>query len=112
MTAMRVPFAKMNGLGNQIIVADLRGRAEKIAPAAAVSVTTEDMSLSLRGRSSGDEGPAARRGRPPYRASATRPGSDPAVSSSATCGAASGSHTVAIPSRSSGAVRSTVGSQM
>ncbi|WP_374828804.1 diaminopimelate epimerase [Paenochrobactrum pullorum] len=30
------PFAKMNGLGNQIIVADMRGRADRITPAAAV----------------------------------------------------------------------------
>lgn len=30
------PFAKMNGLGNQIIVADMRGRADNILPAAAV----------------------------------------------------------------------------
>ncbi|MGU3573989.1 diaminopimelate epimerase [Brucellaceae bacterium C25G] len=30
------PFAKMNGLGNQIIVADMRGRADRIEPAAAV----------------------------------------------------------------------------
>ena len=29
------PFAKMNGLGNEIIVADMRGRADRVAPAAA-----------------------------------------------------------------------------
>lgn len=29
------PFAKMNGLGNQIIVADMRGRDDRITPAAA-----------------------------------------------------------------------------
>jgi diaminopimelate epimerase len=33
-----VPFYKMNGLGNQIIVADMRGRAGRFAPAAAVAV--------------------------------------------------------------------------
>jgi diaminopimelate epimerase len=33
-----VPFWKMNGLGNQIIVADLRGRAGKITPAAAIAI--------------------------------------------------------------------------
>ena len=32
--AAPAPFAKMNGLGNQIIVADMRGRADRIAPAA------------------------------------------------------------------------------
>ena len=31
----RPPFAKMNGLGNEIIVADMRGRADRVAPAAA-----------------------------------------------------------------------------
>ncbi|MBB3948992.1 diaminopimelate epimerase [Aureimonas jatrophae] len=30
-----VPFARMNGLGNQILVADLRGRADRITPDAA-----------------------------------------------------------------------------
>ena len=34
--ATRAAFAKMNGLGNQIIVADMRGRADRVAPAAAV----------------------------------------------------------------------------
>ncbi|MFP1630628.1 diaminopimelate epimerase [Zhengella sp. ZM62] len=33
--AAPAPFAKMNGLGNQIIVADMRGRADRITPAAA-----------------------------------------------------------------------------
>ena len=33
-----VPFAKMNGLGNQIIVADMRGHKDKIAPAAAIAL--------------------------------------------------------------------------
>ena len=33
-----VPFRKMNGLGNEIIVADMRGRADRITPAAAVAL--------------------------------------------------------------------------
>jgi diaminopimelate epimerase len=33
-----VPFFKMNGLGNQIIVADMRGRAGRITAAAAVAI--------------------------------------------------------------------------
>jgi diaminopimelate epimerase len=33
-----VPFSKMNGLGNQIIVADMRGRADRVTPAAAIAV--------------------------------------------------------------------------
>ncbi len=33
-----VPFLKMNGLGNQIIVADMRGRADRITPSAAIAV--------------------------------------------------------------------------
>ena len=33
-----VPFLKMNGLGNQIIVADMRGRADRVTPAAAVAI--------------------------------------------------------------------------
>lgn len=32
------PFLKMNGLGNEIIVADMRGRADRVAPAAAVAI--------------------------------------------------------------------------
>ncbi|MBN9045090.1 MAG: diaminopimelate epimerase [Rhizobiales bacterium] len=34
--AMSAAFIKMNGLGNEIIVADMRGRADRIAPAAAI----------------------------------------------------------------------------
>lgn len=37
MTA-EIPFAKMNGLGNKILVADMRGRKDKIAPAAAIAL--------------------------------------------------------------------------
>ena len=33
-----IPFARMNGLGNEILVADLRGRGERILPAAAVAL--------------------------------------------------------------------------
>ncbi|WDR07414.1 diaminopimelate epimerase [Devosia rhodophyticola] len=33
-----VPFAKMNGLGNQIIVVDMRGRPGRVRPAAAVAL--------------------------------------------------------------------------
>lgn len=36
--APRAPFAKMNGLGNDIIVADMRGRADRVAPAAAIAL--------------------------------------------------------------------------
>jgi diaminopimelate epimerase len=32
------PFLKMNGLGNEIIVADMRGRADRVTPAAAVAI--------------------------------------------------------------------------
>jgi diaminopimelate epimerase len=34
----RAEFAKMNGLGNEIIVADMRGRADRVKPAAAVAL--------------------------------------------------------------------------
>ena len=33
-----VPFLKMNGLGNQIIVADMRGRADRVTPKAAIAI--------------------------------------------------------------------------
>lgn len=36
--AMNVNFAKMNGLGNKIIVADMRGRADKITSQAAIAL--------------------------------------------------------------------------
>lgn len=39
--AARAPFAKMNGLGNDIIVADMRGRTDRVAPTAAVSLNTD-----------------------------------------------------------------------
>ncbi len=34
----RAAFAKMNGLGNEIIVADMRGRADKFSPQAAINL--------------------------------------------------------------------------
>ncbi len=33
-----VEFAKMNGLGNKILVVDMRGRADKVTPAAAIAL--------------------------------------------------------------------------
>ena len=38
MTAATVEFAKMNGLGNKILVVDMRGRVDRVSPAAAVSL--------------------------------------------------------------------------
>jgi diaminopimelate epimerase len=35
------PFLKMNGLGNEIIVADMRGRKDRVSPAAAVALNAE-----------------------------------------------------------------------
>jgi diaminopimelate epimerase len=37
----QAPFAKMNGLGNEIIVADMRGRADRVSPAAAVALNAD-----------------------------------------------------------------------
>jgi diaminopimelate epimerase len=34
-------FARMNGLGNEIIVADMRGRSDRIAPAAAIALARD-----------------------------------------------------------------------
>jgi diaminopimelate epimerase len=39
--SMTAPFAKMNGLGNQILVADMRGRADKVSPAAAIALNAD-----------------------------------------------------------------------
>ena len=36
-----VPFLKMNGLGNQIIVADMRGRKDRVTPAAAIAINAD-----------------------------------------------------------------------
>jgi diaminopimelate epimerase len=35
------PFLKMNGLGNEIIVADMRGRKDRVAPKAAVALNAD-----------------------------------------------------------------------
>lgn len=42
MSQTRVPFEKMNGLGNEIIVADMRNCAEPVTPAAAVALARPD----------------------------------------------------------------------
>ena len=39
--ATAAPFAKMNGLGNEIIVADMRGRADRVTPAAAIALNAD-----------------------------------------------------------------------
>ena len=39
--ATAAQFAKMNGLGNDIIVADMRGRADRVTPAAAVALNAD-----------------------------------------------------------------------
>ncbi|MDN2580016.1 diaminopimelate epimerase [Aquibium sp. ELW1220] len=39
--SIRVPFAKMNGLGNEIIVADMRGRADRVTAAAALALAAD-----------------------------------------------------------------------
>jgi diaminopimelate epimerase len=36
-----VEFAKMNGLGNKILVIDMRGRTDKVTPAAAIALNAE-----------------------------------------------------------------------
>jgi diaminopimelate epimerase len=36
-----VPFLKMNGLGNEILVADMRGRADRVMPAAAIALNAD-----------------------------------------------------------------------
>lgn len=35
------PFLKMNGLGNEIIVADMRGRSDRVTPAAAIAINAD-----------------------------------------------------------------------
>ncbi len=37
----RAPFAKMNGLGNEIIVADMRSRADEVSAAAAIALNAD-----------------------------------------------------------------------
>ncbi|RWO01083.1 diaminopimelate epimerase [Mesorhizobium sp.] len=39
--ASTAPFAKMNGIGNEIIVADMRGRADRVAPAGALALNAD-----------------------------------------------------------------------
>jgi len=39
--AKAAQFAKMNGLGNEIIVADMRGRADRVAPEAAIALNAD-----------------------------------------------------------------------
>lgn len=39
--ASAAPFAKMNGLGNDIIVADMRGRTDRVMPAAAIALAAD-----------------------------------------------------------------------
>ncbi|TYR31424.1 diaminopimelate epimerase [Mesorhizobium microcysteis] len=39
--SVRVPFARMNGIGNEIIVADMRGRADRISAAAAIAINVD-----------------------------------------------------------------------
>jgi diaminopimelate epimerase len=36
-----VPFARMNGIGNEIIVADMRGRADRVSAAAAIALAAD-----------------------------------------------------------------------
>ncbi|MBL8577506.1 MAG: diaminopimelate epimerase [Mesorhizobium sp.] len=39
--ASAAPFAKMNGLGNAIVVADMRGRADRVTPEAAIALNAD-----------------------------------------------------------------------
>ena len=39
--AGRAAFARMNGIGNEIIVADMRGRADRVTPAAAIALNAD-----------------------------------------------------------------------
>jgi diaminopimelate epimerase len=39
--ASAAPFAKMNGIGNEIIVADMRGRADRVAAQAAIALNAD-----------------------------------------------------------------------
>ncbi len=36
-----VEFAKMNGLGNKILVVDMRGRTDKVTPDAAIALNAD-----------------------------------------------------------------------
>ena len=37
----RVPFARMNGIGNEILVVDMRGRKDRVTPAAAIALDAD-----------------------------------------------------------------------
>ncbi len=37
----RVEFARMNGLGNKILVVDMRGRTDRVTPAAAIALAAD-----------------------------------------------------------------------
>ncbi len=39
--AREAPFARMNGLGNEILVVDMRGRADRVAPSAAIALAAD-----------------------------------------------------------------------
>lgn len=39
--SQRVPFARMNGIGNEILVADMRGRADRVSPEAARALAAD-----------------------------------------------------------------------
>ncbi|MBZ9675326.1 diaminopimelate epimerase [Mesorhizobium sp. ES1-1] len=39
--ASTAPFAKMNGIGNEILVADMRGRADRVTPDAAIALNAD-----------------------------------------------------------------------
>ena len=39
--SQKIAFAKMNGIGNKIIVADMRARADHVTPAAAIALAAE-----------------------------------------------------------------------
>lgn len=41
MSSSTVEFAKMNGLGNKILVVDMRGRTDKVTPAAAIALNAD-----------------------------------------------------------------------
>src|SRR5690606_31618454 len=39
--SQRIPFARMNGIGNEIIVADMRGRAGRAPPASPLALAAD-----------------------------------------------------------------------
>ena len=38
----QAPFARMNGLGNQILVIDMRGRKDRVTPDAAIALASDE----------------------------------------------------------------------